>query len=258
VALIGLLAWRVYGPRVGLRAIVLVSLFPGSFVLSYAYAESLMLLLVAASLLALHHERWVLAGLAAAFATATRPNAIALSVACAIAAYIAIRDRRDWWALAAPLLSPIGYIGFHAFLAQHTGERGAWFRVQREAWDEQLSLGAGTLDSLVDALLHPLSSPQDSLTLFTVGCLVLAVLACRKVKFPAPWWGYSLVVAALMLLPSTVGPRPRFLFTAFPLLIGVAAWWPERDREWWAYTLATFSAMLVAVVALYGGIGAVP
>ena len=61
------------------------------------------------------------------------PFAIALCLACAVAAYIAIRDRRDWWALAAPLLSPLGYIGFQVFLAQHTGERGAWFRVQSEA-----------------------------------------------------------------------------------------------------------------------------
>ena len=250
VALIGVLAHQVYGPRVALRAVVLVSLFPGSFVLSYAYSESVLLVCVAACLLALHHERWVLAGLAAALATATRPNAIALCLACAVAAFVAIRDRRDWWALAAPLLSPLGYIGFQAYLGQHTGESGVWFRVQNEAWDERVSLGTSTARSVFDALLHPLSSPHDSLTLFTVAALVLMVLACRKVRLPAPWWAYSLGIALLMLLPTTVGPRPRFLFTAFPLLIGVAAWWPERDREWWAYLLAVMSAMLVAVVAL--------
>ena len=41
---------------------------------------------------------------------------------------------------------------------------------------------------------------------------------------------YIAVVVALMLLPATVTARPRFLFTAFPLFISAAAWWPRRDR----------------------------
>jgi hypothetical protein len=84
------------------------------------------------------------------------------------------------------------------------------------------------------------------------------VLASRRVRLPAAWWAYSIGVVALMLLPSTVAPRPRFVYTAFPLIIGVGAWWPERDRDWWAYTLAVLSASLVTVVALYGGLGAIP
>ena len=34
-----------------------------------------------------------------------------------------------------------------------------------------------------------------------------------------------------MLLPDTVTARPRFLFTAFPLLIAVAAVWPDDDER---------------------------
>ena len=41
---------------------------------------------------------------------------------------------------------------------------------------------------------------------------------------------YIAVVLALMLLPATVTARPRFLFTAFPLFISAAAWWPRQDR----------------------------
>ena len=55
-------------------------------------------------------ERWLLAGVAAALASATRPNGVALVAACAVAAFIAIRQRRDWWSLVAPLLAPIGFI----------------------------------------------------------------------------------------------------------------------------------------------------
>ena len=77
-------------------------------------------------------ERWLLAGVAAGLATATRPNGIALFAACAVAAAIAIHRRRDWLSLIAPLLAPVGFISFQLFLPGHTGESWPWFRVQRE------------------------------------------------------------------------------------------------------------------------------
>ena len=81
VTLMGVLAKRWYGERVAKRAIVLCALFPGSFVLSFAYSEALMLVLAAACLLMLADREWVAAGVFAALATATRPNGLALVVA---------------------------------------------------------------------------------------------------------------------------------------------------------------------------------
>ncbi len=106
VLLVGLIARRLYGDRVAGRAMVLVALFPGSFVLSFSYSEALMLALVGATLLLLLEERWVLAGLAAAVATASRPNALAVCVACAVAAWIAWRRHHDWRAWLAPRSRP--------------------------------------------------------------------------------------------------------------------------------------------------------
>ena len=82
-------------PKVGLARSI-----PGSFVLSFSYSEALMLALVGATLLLLLDERWLLAGLSAAAATASRPNAIAICAACAVAAWIAWRRHHDWRALA--------------------------------------------------------------------------------------------------------------------------------------------------------------
>jgi hypothetical protein len=69
---------------------------------------------------------------------------------------------------------------------------------------------------------------------------------------------YTIGVLALMLLPKTVTARPRFLFTAFPLIIAIAAWWPKDDDEAWPLLLAVCGAGLVAVTALYGVLGAIP
>jgi hypothetical protein len=55
-----------------------------------------------------------------------------------------------------------------------------------------------------------------------------------------------------------VTARPRFLFTAFPLFISAAAWWPEHHEEGWGLTIAMSAAGIVALTGLYGVLGAIP
>jgi hypothetical protein len=261
VVLIGLLAVRLYGERVGRTTTTLVALFPGSFVLTFAYSESLMLMLAAAVMLCLHDRRWLLAGLFAALTTATRPNGLAIVISCAVAAFFAIRDDRDWRSLAAVLLAPIGFITFQVWLAQHTGEAGVWFRVQREAWDEGASFGWTALKNTAEAVTQPLTSPTDTITAVSVVATVVLLWMAWKARMPAWMNAYSWTVVALMLAPATVTARPRFLFTAFPLLIGAAVWFAQRHRtddRSWAMTMAACGAGLVALTGLYGVFGAIP
>jgi hypothetical protein len=49
--------------------------------------------------------------------------------------------------------------------------------------------------------------------------VLVAIWLLRRVRVPALLTWYTVGVAAQFLLSSTVGPRPRFLMTAFPLLI---------------------------------------
>jgi hypothetical protein len=258
VLLVGLMARRLFGNKVASRAMVLTALFPGSFVLSFAYSEALMLVLVAACLLLLMDRRWLWAGLAAGLATASRPNAIAIVASCVVAAAVAIIQRREWKALLAPLLAPIGWISFQLFLAHQTGEQGAWFRVQSEAWDEGTSFGLTAMRDIGNAFLHPFDSPKNILTLLCVVAMLFGLWATWKRPLPLPVTVYTLGILALMLIPQTVTARPRFLFTAFPLLISVAAIWPDGDDEMWPLLLAACGAGLVAVTALYGVLGAIP
>jgi hypothetical protein len=258
VFLVGVMTRRLFGNKVAARAMVLTSLFPGSFVLSFAYSEAVMLVLVAACLLLLMDQRWVLAGVAAGLATASRPNAIAIVAACAVAAGVAIVQRREWRALFAPLLAPLGWISFQLFLGHQTGERGVWFRVQREAWGEGNSFGLTAIKDIGNAFVHPLDSPRNALTLLCVGAMLFGLWAIWKKPLPLPVTVYTLAILALMLLPKTVTARPRFLFTAFPLLIAIAAIWPDRDEEAWPLVLAACGAGLAATTALYGVFGAIP
>lgn len=259
IVLVGLLARHWFGDRAARPAMVLMAFFPGSFVLSFAYSEALLLTLAAACLLALSHEQWMLAGVFAAIGTATRPNGVALVVATAVAAVIAIRRTRRWRSLVAALLAPIGFVAYQLWIDRHAGESRVWFRVQGEAWKEGASFGLTAIRNTLEAFTKPLTSPTDLITAVAFLATIAVVWIAWKVRLPLPAAAYSAVIVALMLLPATVTARPRFLFTAFPLFIAVAVWLDDdRRRHWWPYLLAMCGTGLTALTALYGAYGAIP
>jgi hypothetical protein len=194
----------------------------------------------------------------AALGTATRPNGLALVLACAVAAYLAIRDERDWRSLAAPILAPGGFIAFQLWLGNHTGEAGVWFRVQAEAWGEGASYGLTAVRKTFEAFAHPLTSSTNVITAASVMTMLLMIYFLWVRRLPLPMVAYSAGILVLMLLPNTVTARPRFLYTAFPLFISAAAYLHEDRRDWWPYVIGACSAGLVTLPALYGVFGAIP
>lgn len=258
VFLAGYLCRGLFDIKTAEKAMILIALFPGSFVLSMAYSEALMLTIVALCFIALRDKHWIWAGVLAAMATATRPNGVALVAACAVASLIAIRNERDWRSLVAPALSPLGFIGFMWFLRNHTGEDWAWFRVQREAWQEGTSFGATAVQRTFDFFVHPASSPTSVLTATSVGAMLIALYMARKYKMNLIYWSYTAVILGLMLIPATVTARPRFLFTAFPLFFPVARALRDDDDKWWPLVLMVMIGGLVTVMGIYGVRGAIP
>lgn len=258
IFLLGLIARRLYGEQVAAKAMVLGAMFPGSFVLSFAYTEALLLVFAMGCLWCLMSKRWVAAGVLAALGTATRPNGLALILACGVAAFLAIRAERDWRSLAAPILAPIGFIAFQLWLGHHTGEAGVWFRVQSEAWGEGASYGLTAIRKSFDAFAHPLTSSTSVITAASVMAMLLMLYFLWVRRLPLPMIAYSAGILALMLLPDTVTARPRFLYTAFPLFISAAAFLHTDRRDWWPYVIGACSAGLVTLTALYGVFGAIP
>lgn len=254
----GLVARQLFGESVAIRSMVLIAMFPGSFVLSFAYSEALLIALAAGCLLALQRSHWAVAGLLAALATATRPNGIALVAACAVAAAYAIRDRREYRSLIAVMLSPLGFVGFQWWLGEHAGERSVWFRVQSEAWGEGASFGLTALRRTWRALAEPLTSPTNVITAVSLITVIALVVMAWKVRLDPTAAAYSAAVVVLMLLPATVTARPRFIYTAFPLLIAAAAWIERRRPSWWPHVYSACAVGLVALTALYGVLGAIP
>jgi hypothetical protein len=247
--LLWLLVRRICDQRVADRAVLLFCFFPGSVVLSMAYSESLMLPVAMLCLLALLDRRWVSAGVSGALATASRPNALAVCACCLYQAVKAVREDRDWRALLAPLLAPAGFIGFMLFLWARTGDPSVWFRVQREGWHERFDGGLRTFQEVLIVARDP-QGTSHTMTLQVLGLLftVVALYLLWRWRPPAVVTIYTMGVLVLCLGSWTLGARPRFVFTAFPLIVAVAR--AARGR-WFAVLLGVSTLAMFGLAMLY-------
>ncbi len=269
------LARRWWDEPAARRAVLLFCLFPGSIVFSMDYSEGLLIPLAAGCLLAIEHRRWLLAGVLAGCATAVGPTALAIIPACAFAAgselvlrgraagasgragalLRGLRDQAGRRALLAPVLSPLGLIGFGVFLWRWTGSPLASFDAQRYGWKEKSTLMAIPRD--VGHMFHELFSfnqpgypnginlNYDSGVIGAVFLLVALWLMFRarhRISLAAMAW--TAWIAVLTLTSANTPPNPRMLITAFPALMVVAA--RLRGRAFGAL-LWTSTALLVVM-----------
>lgn len=220
---IWLLARDLWDAEAADRATLVVLVFPGAFIFSLYYSEPLMLALAAVCLLALRRRWWLVAGLAAALATATRPNAVALVAACAVAAVQAIRQRRDLRSLVAVVLSPAGIVAWFAYLWATTGSATAWLQAEQGGWGERVEPLA--LAHLVHAWLlqGTFTYPNEYVTVISTAAAAVLVVVLLRSRVPATWVAYTAVVLVLALMSKTLGLRPRFVLTAFPLAMVLGA-----------------------------------
>ena len=235
---------RVAGPRIADRAAVLWCLFPGAFALSLIYAEALTLIGATACLVALTRRRWLLAGLAAACATATQPVGLVLVLCCAWSAAAAVLSRREWRALVAPVLAPSGAAAYFGYLWARTGDATAWFHSEGLFWSQGKS---GVYWTTVGPIRHLVQHPatlDDWSRVAGLGFVLVAAAVLWRWRPPATYciWAVGTVLIALASAP--VGARPRFLLAAFPLVAALAAKLPRPA----VYALALVEAPLLALL----------
>ena len=165
---------RLCGSTVAYRTVVLTAFAPAGFVLSMGYSEGLFLLFSSATLLMLIDRRWLLAGGFAAVACATRPTGVAVALACAVAAYFALREnRRDLRPLFAPVLAGIGLLAFPLYTWRHNGDSFASQSQESRHWNGSFDFGVSTVRNLAKWAQHPL---RDVNLLF----FALAIAALRR------------------------------------------------------------------------------
>ena len=249
--LVWVLTHDLAGAEAADRAAALFAFSPGAGVFSVAYSEGLFLAAAVGACLLLVRRSYLGAGVLCAAATATRPNGLSLVAVAAVSAGLAVWERREWRALIAPILAPLGVLAYFAYTWRHTGRFDAWYVAQHEGWNQSLDLtsAAGDVVHTVRTLVGD-TPPDWNRVVPAVGLVLVAaglVLLWRMAP-PVELVVFTLAICASAATSSDVGLRPRFVLTAFPLAIALGLW--ARRPLPFALVLGLSAAAMAAVTVV--------
>jgi len=238
---------RLCDESVAFRAVAFTVFAPGAFVLSMGYSEGLLLLFASATLIMLLDKRWLLAGCFAALACLARPSGVATAAACAVAAFVALREnRRDLRPVLAPALAAVGFIALPVYDQIHIGDAFAYWKTQKRGWHESFDGGVSTLRSFVHLAEHPLRDFNMFFAGLAMVMLAGGIVLLVRWRPPAPVLAYSAVIAILTFGASSFSSTFRFVLVGFPFTIAYAR---VLKNNAFAIALA-LSAMLFVTLAI--------
>lgn len=219
---------RRFGAGVASDSVLLMLVAPFAFVFSLFYTEGPALLAVALCFLALDRKRWFWAGVAAVAAGLIRPNGFLLFVPCAVAAILAVRNDREWKALLAPALAPLGFLAWMGVVAARTGELTGYFTLQRQGLGATVDFGVESGRGIVELLTFQWGTAGRVLNAaaLLVGALGL-VLAVRR-RLDPTWIAYAAAVIVVTAVNQNQASGGRYLLLAFPIFVAFALAIPKR------------------------------
>lgn len=244
---------RVTNRRTATIATVLWAMYPYAIVLSMSYTEGLLCALAAWALFAVADQRWLLAGVLAAFAGLTRPTGASVVAAICVAALVAgLRGGAPWRRLVPTILiAPLGLVGYLAYVAVRRHELMGYFHAT-DGWARSWDNGAYFADFVSDLVqAGGLESVKGvGLIALLIGMVLLIWRGARD-GLPLSFTVFSLALLLMTIGTSGYfGSRPRYLLPAFTLLIPLAAWL-TRFRPSVRIPLAVVFALGMAVVGGY-------
>jgi Gpi18-like mannosyltransferase len=246
-----------YDPAVADRAVFYLAAFPASYFFSLAQTESLFLLLTVGCFYAARRERWWLAALCGALASATRFAGIFLLVPLAVMYWQNMRSRNGHLKadVASLLIVPLGLIAFMIYLKSITGNALAFAEIQ-VAWGHSPVM---FWRPLAGYLMDPLRvSAGWDFRLLNFAAAVIAIV-CSFVLLKRREWALALYSLISILVPLSyqvsLQSLARYAMVIFPVFV-VLAWAgrsPRTDqiiRAVFIVLLSLMSAMLAVRVTL--------
>ncbi|MFZ1219379.1 MAG: mannosyltransferase family protein [Chthoniobacterales bacterium] len=233
------------------RCVTYLAFFPTSYFFSLPLTEALFLVLTVGSFYLAKQERWWLAGLVGAFASATRTAGVLLLPALAILYWQTHRPlrplRRE---ILAPLLVPVGLVCFMIYLKVITGNPFA-FRDTMAVWGREAGFFLGPL---YDYLRHPseIAAHWDFRLLnflaAVFGLIAGGVLVGRR-QFALG--AYTLLSVLLALSSSLLQSQARYMMVVFPVYLVLATWTsrPKIHQMVFAILLVLFGLMTALFAA---------
>jgi hypothetical protein len=222
--------------------------------MSMVYSEGLLITVMAGCFIALRRRRWVTAGVLAAVAGATDPLGTMAIVPCAIAAWRAIRRDGEGRSLAAPLLAPLGALGFFAFLWAWVGTPFAWFIAQRRGW--QGGAPGTSIPGVFGWLFaHGFNDINDTVKVFSALVVAALVVLLIRSRPETILLAYVVAVLAFSAASPIIGWTPRVALRAFPLLAVLGA---RAPKSWFGPIVGLSGLVMAALAVLSWGGGAIP
>ena len=214
------------------RTVFYVAAFPVSYFFSLPQTESLFLLLTVGSFYAAKRERWWIAGVLGAFASATRVTGVLLLPALAVLyweTYRTLRPRLNFLPL---LLIPTGLLSFMFFLYRTTGNALAFRDITVETWGRRPQFFLRTLFSYFSHMLV-IADPWNFRLLNFLAAS--AALACGLVLLKRRQWSlacYTLAATLVALSNALLQSQARYAMVVFPafMVAGAAARGPRADQ----------------------------
>jgi hypothetical protein len=235
------------------RAAWFVAVLPPALCLVLAYAEPLMMVAAVGMFLALRSRRWLPAAVLGFAAGFTRPLGLLLIVPAAIEAARAWRgagsgDRaRCVAAVAAPAIGTAVYL---AWVGAVFGDPLVPFSIQ-----SRNDLRGGS----VDPVTHVVNSISDLIhgDRFSAGLhlvwlpvfIAIVVLVARRL--PSSYTAYAAATLLLAMTSTNISSFERYVFSAFPFVIGVAIATKRDDANRMIGALAAGGLVAYSLLAFY-------
>jgi hypothetical protein len=275
------IARRLVGEAVASDSVLLLALFPLSFVFTAVYSDALFLALAAWSFWFALQRRAVSASILGGLAVATRPTGLALLPALLVLLWPRERTLGASLKLLPLLCLPAALGAYALYLHFHFHDAGAFYRSQDVFWlreTPQLGPLQGAWDGLRTAkegaaqLLRHL--PGDAgypggfeaadqrgtynvvQFLILLGAAVLTWVAWKRLGVASALYSLG-VIAIILSTPAAVVPLvsvPRLLIADFPIFIALAALAANRPRLRLAVVIAFAAIGGIAAVAFSRGI----
>jgi hypothetical protein len=228
------------------RAVLLLCAFPGAMTFGMIYAEPLGVALTACCLLAALNRQWLASGLLALVATGEHPTLIVLAPALGIVALHAVRTRRDWHSLIAPVLAPWGMIGYFLWIGTWRHDYAFWFAIERKDWGQKIDWGRRTFQ-LVSWTGKDMARHADFYLMcdITFWILLAGTALMLWAGVPLPVSAFTILLFIAVAISNGSGPRPRMAWPALGIYLGAAATLP-RWLYWPALAVSAGSLFFIA------------
>lgn len=236
------------GERAAASAPLFFLLVPAAVFFLAVYTETLFLLACLGCFLAMRHERWLLAGVCCALATATRLPGVVLLGAVLVEG---LTRRKYWQSLGAAALGTLGLGAYALYLGVVYHDPLAFQHAYNHGWGQQhftLAIWTGP-QTYIGWLAQtwPWTDRAFIITWISVFALFVDV-ALLLLMWRSLRWSYRLFVLGNMLLPlfsGTLFAYNRYSLVLFPFLLVACLWTAKRPnlREGVLLTMACFSVL---------------